>query len=195
LTALGLHPQLATERKHELPLFAQYLADARFIGEVGLDGTRPLRRTWSDQVAVFDSVLNLCADAGGRILSLHSRSAASAVLDGLERHPGAGTAVMHWFAGSKAELNRAVELGCWFSVNHGMVLSDKGRRLTQAMPRDRVLTETDGPFAQVGATPAEPHMVSALGEAMAEVWDVPLSHVSQTLNVNLATLLSDVPRS
>ncbi len=37
-TALGLHPQLAEQRKHELPLFNQFLPDTKYVGEVGLTG-------------------------------------------------------------------------------------------------------------------------------------------------------------
>ena len=191
MTAPGLHPQLAAERKHELPRFEHYLGDTRFVGEVGLDGTSSLRRTWSDQVAVLNTVLSSCANAGGRILSLHSRSAASAVLDCLERHPLAGTAVMHWFSGSKAELDRAVELGCWFSVNPNMLLSEKGRRLTQAMPHDRLLTETDGPFAQLSGRSLKPHMVSAIAEALANIWGAPSTDVIRILDANLSRLLDD----
>ena len=69
-TALGLHPQLVHERKHELALFEQLLPGARFVGEVGLDGAPEFRRHWADQVAVFESILALCGAAGGRILSI-----------------------------------------------------------------------------------------------------------------------------
>ena len=33
--ALGLHPQLVSERKQELTIFDRYVASSRFIGEVG----------------------------------------------------------------------------------------------------------------------------------------------------------------
>jgi TatD DNase family protein len=35
--ALGLHPQLIHERKDEISLWDQYLAEARYVGEVGID--------------------------------------------------------------------------------------------------------------------------------------------------------------
>jgi 7-cyano-7-deazaguanine synthase in queuosine biosynthesis len=37
-TALGLHPQLAHERRSELGLFDALLPKARYVGEIGLDG-------------------------------------------------------------------------------------------------------------------------------------------------------------
>ena len=39
-TALGMHPQLAHERKHELPLFQRLIEKTDYVGEVGLDGSR-----------------------------------------------------------------------------------------------------------------------------------------------------------
>ena len=35
-TALGLHPQIAHERKGELPLFERLLPEVRYVGETGL---------------------------------------------------------------------------------------------------------------------------------------------------------------
>lgn len=54
--------------------------------------------------------------AGGRILSIHSRRAASEVLDRLAAVPDAGTPILHWFSGTQRQLDRAIDLGCWFSV-------------------------------------------------------------------------------
>jgi TatD DNase family protein len=111
-TGLGLHPQLAHERKFELALFERLLSEARYVGEVGLDGTPEFKRHWDDQLEVFSRILNACQAAGGRILSIHSRRAASAVLDLLEEKREAGTPILHWFSGTERELARASALGC-----------------------------------------------------------------------------------
>jgi len=170
-TALGLHPQLAKERKSELRLFDQLLPEARYVGEVGLDGGPDCRAFWKDQVKVFEHVLSACVAVGGRILTLHSRAAASDVLDALERHPGYGVAVLHWFSGTQRELARAVEMGCWFSVGSAMLRSKKGEGLAARMPRDRVLTETDGPFAAVGGSPLQPAECEGALRVLAGLWD------------------------
>jgi len=170
-TALGLHPQLAKERKSELRLFDQLLPEARYVGEVGLDGGPDCRAFWKDQINVFEHVLSACEAVGGRILTLHSRGAASDVLDALERHPGYGVAVLHWFSGTQRELARAVEMGCWFSVGTAMLRSKKGEGLAARMPRDRVLTETDGPFAAVGGSPLQPAECDGALRILAGLWD------------------------
>ena len=54
------------------------------------------------------------------------------------------------FPALSRELSRAVDMGCWFSVGPAMLHGEKGRQLVLKMPRDRVLTESDGPFAQIG---------------------------------------------
>ena len=150
-TALGLHPQLAHEHRHELALFDELLPQARYVGEIGLDGAPEFKSHWDDQYAVFEHVLRACARAGGRIMSIHSRRASKAVLDCLEAHPAAGIPVLHWFSGGKRDLERAIAHGCWFSVGPAMLRSARGKELTAKMPRERVLTETDGPFSQIDA--------------------------------------------
>jgi TatD DNase family protein len=148
-TALGLHPDIAHERKGELQLFVTLLADTRYVGEVGLDGAPEFKPYCPDQISVFSGVLGACERRGGRVLTVHSRRAATAVLDALEAHPKAGTAILHWFSGSQRELKRAIDLGCWFSVGPAMNRRQRGRSLVERMPHDRVLPESDGPFVQV----------------------------------------------
>jgi TatD DNase family protein len=126
-TALGLHPQLAHERQSELPLFDSLLSETRYIGEIGLDGDPHFRRHWDSQITVFEHVLLKCREAGGRIMSIHSRRASGPVLDYIEKFPDAGIPILHWFSGSFRDLDRAINLGCWFSVGPAMLASENGR--------------------------------------------------------------------
>jgi len=96
-TALGLHPQLAHERRGELPLFDELLPQIHYVGEVGLDGAPESRPHWHAQVAVFEHILATCSAAGGRIMSLHSRRASDAVLAGKSK-----TSPCQWSAGNDA---------------------------------------------------------------------------------------------
>jgi TatD DNase family protein len=149
--ALGLHPQLAHERKGELPLFDNLVRKTKYVGEIGLDGGPEHRPFQRDQMLVFDHILASCEKDGGKILSIHSRRATTQVIERLLVHPTAGVPILHWFSGSAGELERAIKANCWFSVGALMLSTKKGRLLVSRMPRDRVLTETDGPFAQVAA--------------------------------------------
>jgi TatD DNase family protein len=192
-TALGLHPQLAHERKHELPLFDQFLSETRYVGEIGLDGAPEYRDSWMSQIAVFEHILQSCRSVGGRILSIHSRRASAAVLKYLEQYQGAGTPVLHWFSGTMRDVRRATELGCWFSVGPAMLAAEKGRQLTARMPRDRVVTESDGPFAQIQGHSAMPWDVKEAEEVLAEIWDLPFDSARNVIRENFRNLCRDLP--
>ncbi|KAA0114397.1 Qat anti-phage system TatD family nuclease QatD [Mycolicibacterium sp. P9-22] len=188
-TALGLHPQLANERKHELRLFDRYLPDATFVGEVGLDGSPEHRSSWSDQELVFDHVLRSCEEAQDKIVSIHSRRAAGAVLDSLDKFGGIRAPILHWFSGTRAELRRAVGRGCWFSVGAAMLAGAKGRALVHEMPRDRVLLETDGPFAQVNRNALRPIDVAIACRSLADLWSTDYEDAELMIGKNERTLL------
>ena len=122
------------------------------------------------------------------MLTIHSRRAALPVLEALEAHPGAGTPILHWFSGTQRELARAVDLDCWFSVGPAMLASEKGRALAAKMPRDRVLTETDGPFAQLEGRAALPWDAERAITLLTDVWAEPEAAVRERLAANLRRL-------
>ena len=191
-TALGLHPQLAHERKGELGLFDELLPGTHFVGEIGLDGGPALRDHRKDQGTVFDNILQACAGDGGRIMSVHSRHAATPVLDRLEACPRAGTAILHWFSGGVGELRRAVDLGCWFSVGPAMLNGKRGKERTRLIPKDRILTESDGPFGRVGRRPLMPWDVSMAVEVLSVLWGSDNEETQQLLDDNLHRLISTI---
>lgn len=188
VTALGLHPQLAHERKSELSLFDRLLPGCAYVGEVGLDGAPEFKAHWQHQVDVFRHVLDECERVGGRIMSIHSRRASTPVLDLLELYPRSGTPILHWFSGTVRELDRAIALGCWFSVGPAMLRSKRGLELARGMPRARVLTESDGPFARISGRPIMPWEAGLAVDALAECWGSQPGLVEQSLRQNLTSL-------
>ncbi|MBX3582851.1 MAG: TatD family hydrolase [Rhizobiaceae bacterium] len=185
---LGLHPELVAQRHSEVDFFPALLGETAYVGEVGIDGSPANRASVPLQERTFRRILKHCSDRGGRILSIHSRGAAGRVIDCLAETPGAGTPVLHWFSGSAKELERAVALGAWFSVGPAMTRSERGRFLVAGMPRDRVLTETDGPFARDGNTPFNPWDVTRAETALAELWGIAPDRVRHVLSANLRQL-------
>lgn len=192
-TAIGLHPQLAGQRKHELALFDRYLANTPFVGEVGLDGSPECRPFWGDQLEVFDHVLQACSAGDEKVISIHSRRAAKDVLDQLDRYDRIKTPILHWFSGSRSQLERAVGRGCWFSVGPAMLAGAKGRDLVADMPNDKVLLETDGPFAQVRRQGLNPWDITAALGPIAELWGVTVHEAQQRIEANERALLTPVP--
>ena len=189
-TALGLHPQLAHERQNELRLFDSLLPETRFIGEIGLDGGTEFRSHWQSQVMVFEHIMAKCSAAGGRILSLHSRRASGAVLDYLEKSSDSVLPVLHWFSGSSRDLDRAINLGCWFSIGPAMLANQKGRALAARIPLERVLTESDGPFAQLDGKAMMPWQVEIAIHGLSQIWSLLPEEVDQNIHGNLKILLA-----
>jgi TatD DNase family protein len=189
--ALGLHPQLVAERAGELTLWERHLPETRYVGEVGLDAGPRFYKSLDAQEQVFRAVLERCAEAGGKILTVHSVRSAPMVLDMVERHlpRDRGVVVLHWFTGSKAEARRATDLGCYFSVNAEMTRSNRSRALVADLPMDRLLTETDGPFTQINGRPTEPIDARVATEAIARVRNVTTDAIAKTVRTNLQTLL------
>jgi TatD DNase family protein len=148
---LGLHPQLVGQHGDDEELFSRYFEQSRFIGEVGLDASAHYFKHFDEQVRIFENILERCARAGDKILSVHSVRAAGEVLKRLEKFlpTGSSTAVLHWFGGNRQDVARAVRLGCYFSVNQEMLAKDSRRQVVSSIPLDRLLTETDGPFIRV----------------------------------------------
>lgn len=188
--ALGLHPQVVAERHAEIDLLCSLVPEAHYVGEIGLDGSEAYTESFGVQQRVLAKALTACAVHGGRIMSLHSRRAAREVLDAIEEHPGCGTPVLHWFSGSLKELKRAIEIGCWFSVGPAMLKSERGSRLAAAMPRERLLTETDGPFTKSRAGPLMPWNVKEAERELARLWGCSENAVNRTLNANLGRLVA-----
>lgn len=190
--ALGLHPQLVHERSRELGLWEKKLAETRYVGEVGLDFSPTHQASSFDQRKVFRRMLECCAEQGGKILSIHSVRAASDVLELLETHLSleSNKVVLHWFTGNVQEAKRAVELGCFFSVNVNMTRTQKGHAVLKTLPFDRLLTETDGPFTSIGGRPARPVDVGEAVCGLAQVLRRKEEEVQSRVWQNLKGLLT-----
>ena len=190
--ALGLHPQLVAERENELPIFERYLADARYVGEVGLDAGPRFYRSFPAQERVFERVLHACAEQGGKILTVHSIRTASKVLNHIERAlpQDRGRVVLHWFTGTAAEASRAVALGCYFSINGEMLRSPKHRNLIVSLPLDRLVTETDGPFVERDGRPLRPRDVRRTVGELAIMRNLSLEVAEGAILQNLQRLVS-----
>lgn len=191
-TALGLHPELAEERQTELPLFEHFAGKTKYFGEIGLDGSPRWRKSHAAQKRVFSSILKIASDNGGRVLSIHSRGAVDDVLGALAREPAAGTPVLHWFSGSSGQLQRAIGAGCWFSCGPAMLRTKKGREIASIIPQDRMLTETDGPFATDNSRPLQPVDSWKAVSALSGIWRLPQFEVEQILKRNLKAIAGSV---
>ena len=74
-----------------------------------------------------------------------------------------------------------------------MLRSEKGRALATQMPRDRVLTETDGPFTRSGKRPLTPADARVAAAELAVLWSVTEAEAVALIKQNLKALLTRVP--
>ena len=167
--AVGLHPELAVSHGHELDQMWGHLDETRFVGEVGLDYTTTDEGARQRQRDVFSAILMRCAERGGKIITVHSRRSAADTL-AMIGNALPGSIIMHWFSGTTRELEHAAMAGCWFSVNAAMANSRSGQTLISAMPRDRLITETDGPFLKSGGRGAQPQDVITAIRGLSNLW-------------------------
>ena len=166
--ALGFHPMKAgAVTPLELALFTRSLDRVEYVGEVGLDGSQDGRATLRAQVKLFEQLLSQ-PRIRTKILTVHSRGAEQ---ETIRRLAQAGvTGILHWYSGALKHIDAAVDAGLWFSVNSAMLRSERGQRVVNALPRERIVTETDGPYTKIGGRPAEPKDIPAVVLGLARTW-------------------------
>ena len=185
--ALGLHPQLAPQHAEERARFQTLVRQTSYIGEIGLDFSREVRATRELQIDSFRFALRSLRGER-KFITLHSRQAESAVLDVLqEEYPL--PVVFHWYSGPLDELERGLRSGHFFSINPAMVASHKGRKIVAAIPPERALTETDGPFVKVGNRAALPRDVSLVEDDLAVMWQMKSEEVRRRIKENFLELV------
>lgn len=153
--ALGIHPWWVPDTEEEvarlLNEFDSLFSSASCIGEIGLDFSSRRAQTKEWQVRAFDHILKCCADRGQLLLSLHCVQAYPELFTCLEKSDALKQCkgIFHWFSGSSEHLTRAIQQGCYFSVNKRMLSSKRGREYVKAIPENRLLLETDAPFVLI----------------------------------------------
>jgi len=187
--AVGFHPEIVDQKVSERELLVSCISKSKFVGEVGIDGSQRYQKTLSLQEAIFEEVLTECERVGGKIISIHSRNAANRVLNLVEQRCRSSTPVLHWFSGTIQEARHATELGCWFSVGPAMLRNAKGRAILQELPMDRLLPETDGPFATNQAVPLMPWEAISITDTLAPLWGKSKDEAILQMKRNLSSLI------
>lgn len=146
---LGMHPQLVSSGYDDMLLFESLAAKSHYIGEIGLDFSKGYIHTKDLQIKVFREIIELCERYGEKIVSIHSLKSAGTVLEILQEYKKKGNNkyILHWFTGSISQVERAIELGCYFSINPNMLKTKSGLEIIKRVPVTRILLETDAPFA------------------------------------------------
>lgn len=147
--ALGFHPELVSQYQKQVPLMWELLPEVRYIGEVGLDLVD--KSSEKEQETFFSELVERCRYDSNKIFTIHSRRAVDKVLNILGDNYRF-KAILHWFSGSRTELEKSIERGCYFSVNGAMMKSRRFLDMLPLIPSSRLLIETDSPFTRYVGT-------------------------------------------
>lgn len=186
--ALGMHPQLLNYI--DLEQFKKHLCETKYIGEVGIDFSD---RTLSDekkvkQITTFEQILRLSQN---KILSIHSRKAENIVINCIEKNFNTTSIyILHWYTGSLSNLQKACNIGCYFSVNLDLVCSKHFCDYVKIIPIERILTETDAPFAKQGGT----DKIKFLVEKLSALYNMDKQSVKDQIFINFRNILNHIER-
>ncbi|MEV2221583.1 TatD family hydrolase [Nocardia vinacea] len=185
--ALGYHPlRAATLAPHDLARFFRLLPQATWVGEIGLDFSRAGLPTKSQQLRAFEAIL---AEPQLRTkpVTVHSRGAERDTITRLAQ--AQIPAILHWYTGPIRLAEDALAAGMYFSINPAMIRSKKANALLRHLPAQRILLETDGPFARHESRPARPSDVGAVVDHLAHQWNTPDGQVETIVLANQQRLL------
>ncbi len=123
LPFIGIHPEKAQDDSEPVfNLINENKEKISGIGEIGLDPTYTnSNEELSKQEKVFRSQLSL-AEKLKKPVSIHSRKALDEILKILPSY-NVPTALLHWFDGSKKQLQKVMDLDCYVSFGPVMVYS------------------------------------------------------------------------
>ena len=196
--AVGVHPhqahQFADDPSRAAGVVREQvarMADARAIGEIGLD--YHYRFSPPDvQQAVFRAQVRLARELDLPLV-IHTREADADTLAILREGRGGVGGVLHCFTGTAALADAGLALGFYISIA-GIITFPKAadlRETVRRVPLDRLLTETDSPF--LAPVPHrgqrnEPAYVARVVETLADVHGVAPAEMAARTASNFHTL-------
>ena len=145
LPFIGIHPEFANDDLEKITeLIELNQNNVSGIGEIGLDPTYVKNKDDDKrQVKVFESLLS-SAEKLHKPVSIHSRKSLDDIFEIMTSY-NTKNALLHWFDGSKKQLQKAMDLDFFVSFGPVMIYAnDKQTLLSKADP-SKILVETDGP--------------------------------------------------
>ena len=145
LPFIGVHPEKAQDDTESVfNLIDENSEKISGIGEIGLDNTYTNSdEEFGKQEEVFKTQLSY-AEKFGKPVSIHSRKTLDQILEILPSYK-VPSVLLHWFDGSKKQLQKAMDLECYVSFGPVMVYSQDKQVLLSKADKDKILVETDGP--------------------------------------------------
>ena len=145
LPFIGIHPEKAQNDTESIfKLIDENNEKISGIGEIGLDSTYTNSdEEFQKQEEVFKTQLSY-AEKFGKPVSIHSRKTLDQILEILPSYK-IPSVLLHWFDGSKKQLQKAMDLQYYVSFGPVMIYSQDKQVLLSKANKDKILVETDGP--------------------------------------------------
>lgn len=144
--AIGFHPLETGLDSNKLRDFLLLLDKTNYVGEIGLDFTKSAQIDRAVQIQIFDRIVAKCATTN-KLMTVHIRRAETEAIEIIKKH-APRKCIIHWFAGTEGQMDKLLELGCYFSVNSNMVVNKNSSKYLR-IPADRILVESDGPYTKI----------------------------------------------
>jgi len=145
LPFIGIHPESANDGLEQITnLIEENHKTLSGIGEIGLDPTYVKNdEDTKRQIQVFETLLSI-AEKFNKPVSIHSRKSINEVFQIMTSY-NTKHALLHWFDGSKKQLQKAMDMGFFVSYGPVMVYANDKQTLLSKTDESKILVETDGP--------------------------------------------------
>lgn len=142
---IGIHPECANDDLDEMINLIQDNIDIiSGIGEIGLDPTYiQSDDDKKNQFRVFESLLSV-AEKYQKPISIHSRKSLDDIFEIMTSYK-TKHALLHWFDGSKKQLQKAMDMDFFVSYGPVMIYANDKQTLLTKTNEEKILVETDGP--------------------------------------------------
>jgi len=142
LPFIGIHPECADDNVEKMiEMIEENHDELSGVGEIGLDPT--YENTNPKQVHVFESLLSV-AEKFDKPVSIHSRKSLDDVFEIMTSY-NTKHALLHWFDGSKKQLQKAMDMDFFVSFGPVMIYANDKQTLLSKADESKILVETDGP--------------------------------------------------
>jgi len=148
--AVGLHPNDNLDEEFDMAAYEALAQDKKVvaIGECGLDYFRTEETADNKQKQKERFVKHIeLAQKVNKALIIHCRNAHDDMLALLAAHKPTVPVVIHFFTGSGELAQQYLDLGCYLSFPGPITYTDMYDDSIRICPLDKMLIETDSPFA------------------------------------------------
>lgn len=145
LPFIGIHPERTND---DLDLMINLITENHQhlsgIGEIGLDPTyAKSNEDNKKQIHFFETFLSL-AEKFEKPVSIHSRKSLDDIFSIMTSYD-TKHALLHWFDGSKKQLQKAMDMDFFVSYGPVMIYANDKQMLLSKTTETKILVETDGP--------------------------------------------------